>query len=47
MVRGLNGRHRWLVAYAALFALALAMPAAAHATSHGSRPFNRRTMESS
>jgi tetratricopeptide (TPR) repeat protein len=32
MVRGLNGRHRWLVACAALFALALAMPAAAQST---------------
>src|SRR4029077_19568987 len=32
MIRGLNGRHRWLVACAALFALALAMPAAAQST---------------
>ena len=32
MVRGLNGRHPWLVACAALFALALALPAAAQST---------------
>ena len=32
MVRGLNGRHPWLVACAALFALALTMPAAAQST---------------
>src|SRR5258708_19248579 len=32
MIRGLNGRHPWLVACAALFALALAMPAAAQST---------------
>src|SRR4029077_19710596 len=32
MIRGLNGRHPWLVAYAALFALALTMPAAAQST---------------
>src|SRR5712692_3458988 len=32
MVRGLNSRHRWLVAHAALFALALAMPATAQST---------------
>jgi Flp pilus assembly protein TadD len=32
MVRGLNGRHRWLVACAALFALSLTMPAAAQST---------------
>ncbi len=32
MVRGLNGRHLWLVACAALFALAVAMPAAGQST---------------
>jgi len=32
MIRGLNGRHRWLVACAALFALSLPMPAAAQST---------------
>jgi Flp pilus assembly protein TadD len=32
MIRGLNGRHPWLVACAALFALALTMPAAAQST---------------
>ncbi len=32
MVRGLNGRHPWLVACAALFALSLAIPAAAQST---------------
>src|SRR5882672_9755787 len=32
MFRGLTSRHRWLVAHAALFALALAMPAAAQST---------------
>jgi tetratricopeptide (TPR) repeat protein len=32
MIRGLNGRHLWLVACAALFALALAMPASAQST---------------
>jgi tetratricopeptide (TPR) repeat protein len=32
MIRGLNGRHPWLVACAALFALALALPAAAQST---------------
>src|SRR3954463_5160425 len=32
MVRGLNGRHRWGVACAALFALSLAVPAAAQST---------------
>src|SRR6476646_6047217 len=32
MVRGLNGRHRYVVACAALFALSLAMPAAAQST---------------
>jgi hypothetical protein len=32
MVRGLNGRHRWLVACAALFALSLAMPVTAQST---------------
>jgi len=32
MVRGLNGRHLWLVACAALFALSLTMPAAAQST---------------
>src|SRR4051812_19736644 len=32
MVRGLNGRHGWLVACAALFALALAMPLWAQST---------------
>ena len=32
MVRGLNGRHRYVVACAALFALSLALPAAAQST---------------
>ena len=32
MVRGLNGRHGWLMACAALFALAVATPAAAQST---------------
>ena len=32
MVRGLNGRHRCVVACAALFALSLAVPAAAQST---------------
>jgi Flp pilus assembly protein TadD len=32
MVRGLNGRHGWMMACAALFALALATPAAAQST---------------
>jgi tetratricopeptide (TPR) repeat protein len=32
MIRGLNGRHRWLVACAALFALSLTTPAAAQST---------------
>ena len=32
MIRGLNGRHPWLVACAALFALALTMPAAGQST---------------
>ena len=32
MVRGLNGRHPWLVACAALFALSLTMPAGAQST---------------
>src|SRR5438270_6907377 len=32
MVRGLNGRHPWLVACAALFALSLALPAAGQST---------------
>jgi tetratricopeptide (TPR) repeat protein len=32
MVRGLNGRHPWLVACAALFALALSLPAAGQST---------------
>src|ERR1051326_3502070 len=32
MVRGLNGRHPWLVACAALFALSLTLPAAAQST---------------
>ena len=32
MVRGLNGRHGCVVACAALFALALTMPAAAQST---------------
>ena len=32
MVRGLNGRHLWLVACAALFALSLTIPAAAQST---------------
>ena len=32
MIRGLNGRHRWLVACAALFALSLTLPAAAQST---------------
>jgi tetratricopeptide (TPR) repeat protein len=32
MIRRLNGRHLWLVAYAAAFALALAVPAAAQST---------------
>ena len=32
MVRGLNGRHLWLVACAALFALAVTMPAAGQST---------------
>jgi len=32
MIRGLNGRHGWLVGCAALIALALAMPAAAQST---------------
>ena len=32
MIRGLNGRHPWLVACAALFALAVTMPAAGQST---------------
>src|SRR5262245_25245805 len=32
MIRGLNGRHGWLMACAALFALALSMPASAQST---------------
>src|SRR5947208_8282845 len=32
MVRGLNGRHPWLVAGAALFALSLTLPAAGQST---------------
>jgi tetratricopeptide (TPR) repeat protein len=32
MIRGLNGRHPWLVACAALFALAVTVPAAAQST---------------
>ena len=32
MVRGLNGRHGWVLACAALFALALAGPATAQST---------------
>ena len=32
MIRGSNGRHRWLVACAALFALSLTLPAAAQST---------------
>src|SRR6478672_13220366 len=32
MVRGLNGRHRYVVACTALFALSLAVPAAAQST---------------
>jgi tetratricopeptide (TPR) repeat protein len=32
MIRGLNGRHPWLVACAALFALALTLPAVAQST---------------
>src|SRR3954465_9337441 len=32
MVRGMNGRHPWLVACATLVALALTMPAAAQST---------------
>ncbi|HMF99066.1 MAG TPA: tetratricopeptide repeat protein [Vicinamibacterales bacterium] len=32
MIRGLIGRHRWLVACAALFALSLTLPAAAQST---------------
>ena len=32
MVRGLNGRHPWLVACAALFALSLTLPAAGQST---------------
>src|SRR5262249_62032805 len=32
MVRGFNGRHQWLVACAALFALAVTMPAAGQST---------------
>ena len=32
MIRGLNGRHPWLVACAALFALAVTTPAAGQST---------------